>query len=74
MNYAEVLDEQAWQVDQIYRLDYEVFGTVGDRLFMFNIAEVLKPAQSTEEINVLDVTDPQVIAKIRPLVDLEVPQ
>ena len=41
---------------------------------MFNIAEVLKPAQSTEEINVLDVTDPQVIAKIRPLVDLEVPQ
>ena len=74
MNYAEVLDEQAWQVDQIYRIDYEVFGTVGDRLFMFNIAEVLKPAQSTEEINVLDVTDPQVIAKIRPLVDLEVPQ
>ena len=74
MNYAEVLDEQAWQVDQIYRIDYEVFGTVGDRLFMFNIAEVLKPSQSTEEINVLDVTDPQVIAKIRPLVYLEVPQ
>ena len=74
MNYAEVLDEQAWQVDQIYRIDQVVFGTVGDRLFTFGIAEVLEPAQSTEEINVLDVTDPQVIAKIRPLVDLEVPQ
>ena len=74
MDYAVPLDAEAWQVDQIYQIDQEVFGTVANRLFLFNVADVLIPHESSDEIVLLDVTDPDIINKIRPLIDIEIPQ
>ena len=74
LDYAVPLDAGAWQVDQIYQIDQEVFGTIGDRLFMFHIADVLIPHEPSDEVVLLDVTDPLIINKIRPLIDIEIPQ
>ena len=74
LDYAVPLDAGAWQVDQIYQIDQEVFGTVADRLFLFNVADVLIPHEPSDEIVLLDVTDPDIINKIRPLIDIEIPQ
>ncbi|WP_302557550.1 hypothetical protein [Holdemania filiformis] len=74
LDYAVPLDAEAWQVDQIYQIDQEVFGTVANRLFLFNVADVLIPHESSDEIVLLDVTDPDIINKIRPLIDIEIPQ
>ena len=74
LDYAVPLDAGDWQVDQIYQIDQEVFGTIGDRLFMFHIANVLIPHEPSDEVVLLDVTDPLIINKIRPLIDIEIPQ
>ena len=58
----------------IHQIDQEVFGTIGDRLFMFHIADVLIPHEPSDEVVLLDVTDPLIINKIRPLIDIEIPQ
>lgn len=73
LDYAFPLDAQAWRVDQIVQIDHQVFGTVGERLFMFHIADVLIPHEPSDEMTLLDVTDPFIINKIRPLIDIEVP-
>lgn len=40
---------------------------------MFHIADVLIPHEPSDEMTSLDVTDPFIINKIRPLIDIEVP-
>ena len=64
----------AGQVDQIYSnrsgsLRYS------RRLFAFvHIADVLILHEPSDEIVLLNITDPLIINKIRPLIDIEIPQ
>ncbi len=74
LEFAVPLDAGAGQVDQIYQIDQEVFGTAGDCLFAFHIADVLILHEPSDEIVLLNITDPLIINKIRPLIDIEIPQ
>lgn len=73
MDFVEVLDAQSWQVDRLLRVENVILGTVGMRLFSFGrINQTEVSADPTQSIP-WDLTDPKVIAKIRPLIDTEVP-
>lgn len=46
LDYAVPLDAGDWQVDQIYQIDQEVFGTIGDRLVYVSYRERADPART----------------------------
>lgn len=73
LDFVEVLDAQSWQADQLLRVEDRIVGTVGMRMFSFSRINRTKiNADPTQSIP-WDLTDPKVIAKIRPLIDTEVP-
>lgn len=73
LDFVEVLDAQSWQADRLLRVEDMIVGTVGMRMFSFSRINRTKiNADPTQSIP-WDLTDPKVIAKIRPLIDTEVP-